>query len=178
MARTHDPEIRDQLLGKAFDYVCEHGVSELSLRDLAGELGISPGSLLYHFGSKEGLMMELVRVGRKRQQQMVKENDDLTALWRAVTTPRWLPITRLFFEVYALALQAPDRFPGFAQSAVKDWIDAIEPSKDPIRRADATVVIALFRGLLLDYCATGDRKRSNLALERFAAIFVENSTAK
>jgi AcrR family transcriptional regulator len=171
MARTYDPELREELLDRAVDYVCEHGLADLSLRPLAQALGVSPGSLLYHFGSKEGLLMEIIRKGRRRQQMLASQTDDLEVLWRDWTAPRWLAPLRLFFEVYALALQHPDRFPGFLESAVYDWLDEIEPSRDPNARADATVLLAIFRGLLLDFCATGDRKRTSRAMERFSSFF-------
>jgi AcrR family transcriptional regulator len=168
MARTADPELRRELLESAADYVCEHGLADLSLRPLAEALGVSPGSLLYHFGSKERLLIEIIREGRKRQQRLAAPTDDLAALWRDWTAPRWLPLWRLFFEVYALALQHPERYPGFLDSAVGEWLDAIDPSRDRDARADATLLLATFRGLLLDFCATGDRKRTGRAIERFA----------
>lgn len=172
MARTHDPNVRRALLERAVDYVSKNGLAGLSLRPLAKALGVTPGSLLYHFGSKEQLLIEIFRAGRARQQRLASQTDDLTALWRDWTSPRWIPGVRLFFEIYALAMQHPERFPGFLESAVHDWLDAIEPSRNAAARADATVVLAVFRGLLLDFCATGDRKRTQRALESFSAKFL------
>lgn len=170
MSRTPDPELRQALLERAVDYVCEHGLANLSLRPLAAALDVSVGALLYHFGSKEAMLAEVIRAGRARQQAMLMQADDLGALWKGWTAPRWMPLVRLFFEVYALALQDPERFPGFLESAVTEWLDAIEPSRDRDARAEATLELAVFRGLLLDLCATGDRARTARAIQRFVAL--------
>jgi AcrR family transcriptional regulator len=168
MGRTADPEIRRELLERAVDYVFENGLTDLSLRPLAGALGVSAGALLYHFGSKEQLLIDIIAAGRVRQQALIEDVDDLAVAWKILSAPRWMPAARLFFEVYTLAMRDPQRFPGFLESAVDDWLDEITPGRDPAARADATLQLALFRGLLLDLCATGDRKRTTRALERFA----------
>ncbi|HEX8806687.1 MAG TPA: TetR/AcrR family transcriptional regulator [Candidatus Aquilonibacter sp.] len=168
MGRTADPQIRRELLERAVDYVFENGLADLSLRPLATALGVSPGLLLYHFGSKEQLLIDIIAAGRIRQQKLVEDVDDLSEVWKILSAPRWMPAVRLFFEVYALAIRDPQRFPGFLEAAVDDWLDAIAPTRDRDARADATLQLALFRGLLLDLCATGDRKRITRALERHA----------
>jgi AcrR family transcriptional regulator len=58
---------RDRLLTKAVDHVAAHGVSDLSLRALAGALGTSHRMLLYHFGSREGLLVAVVEAVEARQ---------------------------------------------------------------------------------------------------------------
>jgi AcrR family transcriptional regulator len=166
MARTADPNLRTDLLERAVDYVWENGLADLSLRPLASALDVSPGLLLYHFGSKEQLLMDIIAAGRVRQQALVDDIDDLPTLWKIFSAPSALPLARLFFEVYALAIRDPKRFPGFLESAVDGWLDAIAPRGNRDARADATLQLALFRGLLLDICATGDRKRTTHALER------------
>jgi len=78
---------------------------------------------------------------------------------------------KLFFETYALALRTPRAFPGFLQGAVEDWLAFLaEPLRkrglSPDRaRAVATLTLALFRGFMLDYAATGDRKRIGRAID-------------
>jgi len=75
------------------------------------------------------------------------------------------------FEVYGLALQHPDRFPEFFDRAIHDWIAYLEPSprREGHTRADAraiaTVLLAGYRGFLLDLCATHDRRRIARAVD-------------
>lgn len=190
--RLPDETHRVELLDKAVDYVCDHGLSQLSLRPLAKALGTSPRNLLYYFGSKDDLIVEIIRRGRARQQATMtnlKLTADLPAgqvsriLWRQWTDAKRMPLMRLFFEVYTLALAAPARFPGFAERAVEEWLAALEgcstlPGYSRSQaRALATVLVAGFRGLLLDLAATGDRARVNGAAELFFSM-VDNLSAQ
>lgn len=193
MARTADEARRTELLDRAVDYVLAHGLADLSLRPLAKATGASPRLLLYYFGSKEALVVEIIRRGRARQQQTMR-NLDLTAglgpgeitrlLWRHFSAPGWEPLMRLFFEVYALALQDRSRFPGFLESAVDDWLDALEPcaTKPGFSRTDArayaSVLVAGFRGFLLDLCATHDRARIDRAFDLWLSTLEYVSVTK
>ena len=84
------------------------------------------------------------------------------------------PLLRLFFETYALALRDPKRFPGFLEGAVEDWLAFLaEPllaSGIPSERARvvATIVLAGYRGFMLDFAATGDVKRIGAALDAWS----------
>ena len=69
--RTPDEARRAELLDAAVDYVCAHGLADLSLRPLAKAIGSSPRVLLHYFDSKENLVVEIVRNGRARQQAMM-----------------------------------------------------------------------------------------------------------
>ncbi|HEY1867542.1 MAG TPA: TetR/AcrR family transcriptional regulator [Candidatus Cybelea sp.] len=181
MSRTPDEARRAELLDRAVDYVCRHGLAELSLRPLAKAVGSSPRVLLHYFESKENLVVEIVRQGRSRQQAMVA-NLKLTdlaprelarTLWREWSKPQWEALTRLSFEVYVLALQDPKRFPGFLDRSINDWLRVLEactrvpgcPPKEA--RAFATLLIAGFRGFLLDLMATHDRARIDRAVDRW-----------
>jgi AcrR family transcriptional regulator len=179
VGRTSDKALRAELLESAVDYVCKHGLADLSLRPLAAALGSSPSLLLYHFGSKEALLVAIIRAGRARQHAVMRnvelagksERDAARLLWRSWSGPAWRPITRLFFEVYALALQTPSRFPGFLDEAVADWVTALADGDESSHaRARATVMLAAFRGLLLDLCSTNDKARVDAAAEIFFAM--------
>jgi AcrR family transcriptional regulator len=183
MARTPDDALRADLLERALDYVCSHGLSGLSLRPLAEALDSSSSLLLYHFGSKDELTIAIIEAGRARQQAMMTKLDTTVGLstgdaarqlWRDYSSARWEPLVRLFFEAYALALQDRSRFPGFLEAAVSDWLAPLQASlpnpKSPQARAIATMMLGAFRGFLLDYCATRDRKRVDEAVDRFCAL--------
>jgi AcrR family transcriptional regulator len=185
MSRTPDEARRAELLDRAVDYVLRHGLSDLSLRPMAKALGTSPRLLLYYFGSKEELVVQLIRHGRARQRAAMA-NLKLTAglsaremsriLWQQFSDPQWEPLMRLFFEVYALALQDRTRFPGFLEASVEEWLQALEGcstlpgySRDQAR-VFATVLIGGYRGFLLDLCATGDRERVNRAVDLWLGL--------
>lgn len=49
------PEVRDALLDAASRLFAQHGATEVSLRRVAGEAGVTPAMVHYYFGGKEGL---------------------------------------------------------------------------------------------------------------------------
>src|SRR5260221_4702203 len=57
------------LLEKTMSYVSKYGVADLTLRQLAEAVGTSHRMLVYHFGSKEGLVTEGVREVERRERQ-------------------------------------------------------------------------------------------------------------
>jgi AcrR family transcriptional regulator len=187
VARTRDERRRAALLEAAVDYVCEHGLADLSLRPLAKAVGSSPRVLLHYFTSKEDLVVEIIRAGRARQQAMVAElklNDlaprEIAAtLWRQWSSPQWQALGRLSFEVYSLALHDRARFGDFLNRSIEDWLVALErcaPHPDASRaeiRSFATILIAGFRGFLLDLLGSGDRRRVDDAFNRWLDLVYE-----
>jgi AcrR family transcriptional regulator len=183
MARSADEERRVELLERIVDYVMQNGLSDLSLRPLADAVDSSPRLLLYYFRSKEQLVTEVLSAAGGRQRQIferlprnaISYRQTVTAAWAAMSAPENAAVFRLFFEVYGLALQNPDRFPGFLQRAVDAWLDYLEPSalRDGYGKADAraiaSIVLAGYRGFLLDLCTTGDRRR----LDRAVSLWID-----
>ena len=180
MTRKADEAARRDLLERISAYVLENGVASLSLRPLAKELGVSAASLLYYFGSKEELTVAILRHLGDRQRELfaamrVREGaspaEVCRAVWKTVGDPRARPLFKLFFEVYGLALVDPGRFPEFFPGAIENWLRFLEPAyvRGGMNKRDArtcaTVVLAGFRGFLLDVCATGDQARVDRAVE-------------
>ena len=60
---------RERLLEATMDYVRKNGVGDLTLRQLAAAVGTSHRMLVYHFGSKEGLFVEVIRSVEAEQVQ-------------------------------------------------------------------------------------------------------------
>src|SRR5271165_1824290 len=71
MARPSNPEIRTQLRERAIDYVLQHGFAKVSLRPMAKELKTNARMLVYHFGSREGLMREILLGLREREDAVI-----------------------------------------------------------------------------------------------------------
>jgi AcrR family transcriptional regulator len=174
---------RDRLLAAAVDYVVARGVSGLTLRALAEAIGTSHRMLIYHFGSKEGLLVAIVRSVEAAQRQffaqltatdpLLSPGDGIRQMWRHFTDPSLGPHERLFFEIYGQALQGRPGTAGLLDDIVDAWVEpiaayAIERGVPAdTARADARLGIAVTRGLLLDLLATGNRQAVDAALERF-----------
>ncbi|GAA2643028.1 TetR/AcrR family transcriptional regulator [Paractinoplanes durhamensis] len=171
---------RQELLDAAVGFAAEHGFAEVSWRTVAAAVGVSPTTLVHHFGTKEQMLEAIL--GRLRERMFAATRDpsgerpglaaEARAAWARAADPRREPEFRLFFAVYGSALQAPQQFADFLDHAVTYWMVAlIEAQKDEadpataVRRA--TLVIATIRGLLLDLLTTGDRARVQETAEAF-----------
>ncbi|MGO9875001.1 MAG: TetR/AcrR family transcriptional regulator [Acidimicrobiia bacterium] len=174
---------RQQLLERTIDYVSERGMSDLSLRELAAAAGTSHRMLIYHFGSKQALLVEVVRSMEHRQRlvlsQLVESADSVgdvaRRFWRQLSDPLLAPHERLFFEVYSLALQGRPYALSLLDDIVDSWIDAVAGAlidngvAEDVARTEARLGVAVIRGLLLDLLATGDTDGVNDAFERYVA---------
>ena len=175
---------RGRLLAGAIEHVSQHGVGEISLRQLAAALGTSHRMLLYHFGSREALLIEVIRTVEEQQRTALKQileqesgqppGEIMRRMWARVADPALWPNERLFFEVYAQALQGSPHALPLLDGIVDDWVDPLAHLVAPGRpeaeaRAQARLGVAVVRGLLLDLLATGDREAVDAAMERYIA---------
>ena len=122
--------------------------------------------MLRQAGDRQRALFEGMRMG-----ELASPGEVCRTVWSVLSAPRSLQLFRLFFEVYGMALAAPDRFPGFFPGAVSNWLAFLERSavgdaeSKTLARRRATVVLAGFRGFLLDLCATHERKRVDDAVD-------------
>ncbi|HKM84562.1 MAG TPA: TetR/AcrR family transcriptional regulator [Terriglobales bacterium] len=190
MARPANPRIREWLRNQAVDYVLSHGVGDLALRPLAKALKTNARMLVYHFGSREGLMREILAGVREREDERIQAwfqagrkprtlSEFLSWLWRWMSAPRTRPAARLLFELYALALRNPRDYPGVLEAPLAYWQKLTKKAglRSEFEAAEATLLLAATRGLLLDLCATGDRARVGRAMQLLAQ-FVESRYAQ
>lgn len=178
--RPVDHQRREELLDAVVDYTVDRGLSELSWRPVAAGLGVSPTTLVHHFGTKEQMLQAILERLRQRifaaTGEVAGADTDLAtaarAVWTRTSDPRRWAEFRLFFAVYGRALQAPGQFENFLDHVVTDWMTSLQEAQassvDPeTATRTATLVIATIRGLLLDLLATGDRDRIQDAAESF-----------
>ncbi|WP_018969309.1 TetR/AcrR family transcriptional regulator [Rubritalea marina] len=52
---------RDQILASAWNLFTERGFEDVSVRDVTSDAGVNLASVNYHFGSKDGLIQEVVK---------------------------------------------------------------------------------------------------------------------
>ncbi|WP_216852962.1 TetR/AcrR family transcriptional regulator [Phytoactinopolyspora halotolerans] len=177
---------KQALLDAAIDYVAANGIRDRSLREIAAGLGSSHRMLIYHFGSKEGLLVEIVRTMERRQRAVLDElsrqrHDSPTEVarvfWERVTDPALWPHERLFFEIYGRALHGDPAVRPVLDGIVETWIEPLahalhQAGVDPAQaRAHARLGLAVARGLLLDLLATGDRAAVDDAMGMYIAMY-------
>jgi AcrR family transcriptional regulator len=152
----------------------------MSLREIAAAIGTSHRMLLYHFKTREGLLVAVTEAVEERQRQAAFESgvdlEGFTGTWARVSDPDLWPQERLFFELYSLALLNRPGMEGFLDRAMESWLTPavaalVKKGEDPERaRAEARLALAVVRGLLLDLLATGDREGVDLAFQRFVSL--------
>jgi len=170
---------RDRLLAAAVEYFAAEGIGDTSLRAIAGALDTSHRMLIYHFGSREGLLAAVVHAVERQQRDALDElmaDTDLPPaeqamrLWRRVTEAA-LTYGPLFFELSAHAVRDRPYTAPLREGLVWMWLP---PLTELYRRAGmaeadahagARLGLGAARGLLLDLLATGDRAGVEQAVE-------------
>jgi AcrR family transcriptional regulator len=177
VGRHPQPEIRQRLLDACTDHALEHGLPE-RLGPLAAATGTSTRMLIYHFGTRDGLLREILEAARRRQLEVftdllrVRPQEPypatLARAWSAMTGAPGQPYLRMFGRLHDTA--GEPLWPGFRRAATTDWLAPLEAGMRTLGRPElATVVLAVIRGLLMDLDATGDAARTNRAFQDFLA---------
>ena len=143
--------------------------------------------LIHHFGSREGLLVELIREVEARQRGALGELDagsgeesgDLAdRFWQHLRSPELAPQERLFFEVYGQALQGREWATPLLEGIVENWVAPVAAMlaaagiSRQTARTIARLYVAVGRGLLLDVLATGEGGEVDAAMRFFSDMLV------
>lgn len=174
---------RERLLAAVIAYAARHGLADLSLRSLAEAIGTSHRMLIYHFGSKEGLLAAVVEAVEANQRDVLDAlaglppREGLRAFWQDVASDERREHVRLFFEIVVQALAGRPGTEGLRETLVEPWLETVSRHgiarglSPEVARAQARLGMAVTRGLLLDLLATGDRAGVDAAMELFFDVF-------
>ncbi|MHA7957822.1 TetR/AcrR family transcriptional regulator [Streptomyces sp. L500] len=170
---------REELLSAAMHYVGEHGLATLTLRPLAAALGTSDRMLVYHFGSREGLVValldrafaDLATVWQGRQ--ATRPSDLVRVLWQTFAEPGVRVALRLYLEAASLAgtdeLWREQLAPAASSylHTAEQWL--VEAGMSPaIAPSAARLASATLDGALLQLGIDGDRDAATEAVELLA----------
>jgi AcrR family transcriptional regulator len=178
-------QAKERLLDAAVDQALTNGIVDLSLREIAAAMGTSHRMLIYHFGSREGLLVAVVGEVERRERENLGADPSIEAahrLWTRLVDPSLRTQERLFFEIYSHALLGRPGTEGFLEDAIDGWVDPIVESMtragaDPATaRALARLGLAVTRGLLLDLLATGDSTGTTQAFQLFTELLERAAT--
>ena len=174
---------RDTLTDRICDWVLEHGVSRLSLRPLAEDLGISTYPLIYWFENKQGVIAAALTRSEERQMLMLQDWADeegeiapgrlFRRYWKWGVSPGGRPYLRLFAELNGLAQREPG-LGAYVDRALSPWRTVIQAflegsGFDPEESAArTTLLIATAAGLQIDLATSGDVRRTSAAADVFA----------
>jgi AcrR family transcriptional regulator len=185
-------DARAALLDQCVEFLTRNGFSQLSLRQIAAGVGTSHRMLIYHFGSREGLLTAVVNRVEAEQRAalaaMATDVDDPLELgrrfWRRLADPSLAGPERLFFEIYVQALYGSEWTESFRATVIAAWAGPVEelfvhfgfPRSEA--RIRARLGIAASRGLLLDLLLTGDRRVLDDAAELLGHLLAQPMAAK
>jgi AcrR family transcriptional regulator len=143
---------RDRILAAARRIITSRGLQELSVQTVAAEAGVTKSAISYHFGSKDGLILELVGELADQESQRAKEDvgriedpaerfSAYLALYRHLvqTSDHW----RLAFALWPTS-HLDEKTRMFARSAAADLEALHLPPDDP----SAQVLLSVLRGAI------------------------------
>ena len=174
--------MKRELLDRVVAYLADHGLGEMSLRPMAAALETSPNRLVHHFGSKQELLtaalaraielqVEEQNVWLRRDPAMTEANL-LRKWWKWLNaSPSNLALARLGLEAATLEATHTGLTGDVRAEQIGVWRTEIEqrlltegiPAGEVV--AEASLMKAMFTGLMVDLMATGDRVRLTRALE-------------
>ncbi|MFC3995242.1 TetR/AcrR family transcriptional regulator [Nocardiopsis sediminis] len=184
MPRTVDPRRRREVIDAVIEQLTRTGIADVSLRTLAQGLGQSTRVLTHHFADKRSLLTAVLERLDERQHEALRSTpgwDDpsigvgsiVKGSWERNLGPEELAMTRLIREIEGLAaggrLSLP--VPGFVRGRAEFVASCLV--RRGLGRADAlakaTLLNGAFSSLEADYLTTGDRERTEAALDDLCA---------
>ncbi|MDI1462574.1 TetR/AcrR family transcriptional regulator [Catellatospora sp. KI3] len=190
---TDNPSTRE-MLDRVIAYAAAEGITGRSLREIAAGVGTSHRMLIYHFGSREGMLGAIVALIEQRQRDLLADLPDqlartagqpatgpeaaaalMLALWRQVSDPALRPFVRLFFEVVGVAVHGTPGTESFLDGLTRPWLDQAEATARrlglPLDREALLLGIATSRGLLLELLAGADPAQTDAAYHLFVRMW-------
>jgi AcrR family transcriptional regulator len=181
VTRQADPAKKPALLEQIVDYLIDKPLSALTFRGLASALDVSSFTLVYHFGTRDDLVREIIGAIATRQRgfetvfdpETVTLNsyfDGLRKTFELTLVPRNRALQRLEFEAQMLEAVAPDHaVTRIAHEELhargRDTLIALG-----LDRANAAVesqlIIDTFYGIQVGLVVSGDVKRATAAFNR------------
>jgi AcrR family transcriptional regulator len=175
------PSRKQELLEGLIYYFVRHGVADVSLRPMAKETGTSARLLIFHFGTKENLLLEVLEEMQARLQLSLKE---LLAAEAEADVDRVAPLRlfwdwalkeqnfshlRVLYQLQVLAAQDSKTYGKYLKRNALTWLDVVQSVLKPSHRSPAlaTLIVAVVDGLFIEVMSTGDRRRTTAAVDHF-----------
>jgi AcrR family transcriptional regulator len=184
MTRQADLAKKPALLEQIVDYLVDKPLSGLTFRSLAAGLGVSSFTLVYHFGTRDDLVRDIIGSISTRQRGFETVFDPKTVTLDSYFIglrqtfdlslfPRNRALQRLEFEAQMLEAVAPTQaITKFAHQALdhraRDTLVALglEPARATL---ESQLLIDIFYGIQVGLVVTGDVDRATESFERALA---------
>jgi AcrR family transcriptional regulator len=178
------------LLENLIAYLIRHGVADVSLRPMAAAVGTSARLLIFHFGSRERLLVAVLDEMQARLQRSLTE---LMASEPGVTRPAPLRLfwdwalkelnfaqLRVLYQLHILAAQDHRTYGRFLKRNSLNWLELVQSALKPAQRSStlASLIVAVFDGLFIEVMSTGDRRRTTAAIDEFIVMARKHADAR
>jgi AcrR family transcriptional regulator len=172
---------RDTLLRAALAHVVQRGLADLSLRALAEDIGTSHRMLIYHFGSKEALVTDVVKAldadlyaaaWPQASANADRPVEASKAVWREVSSDLRRNEQILMLEMLVAAMRNKPGTDSLA-GQLHAWVTASERQAGWLgvdARRQSRLLAAVVRGLLVDLLVTGDHAGVDDAFDRYLEL--------
>ena len=181
MPRHPDPLRKPQLLAEIIDYLLDKSLASVSFRTIAQALGFSTYTLVYHFGTREQLLHEIVAAVSTRtdviEAELLQADDTLDAFfgtfedtWKWTIQPRNRQLQRLEFEAGLIEALEPDTHV-LSRTLFATWQQIgqralISLGVDAVAAAlEMRLLLDTFCGLQYNFVVNGDVEPATQAFE-------------
>src|SRR3984957_5548275 len=178
------------LLENLIAYLVRRGVADVSLRPMAAAVGTSARFLIFHFGSKERLLVDVLGEMQSRLQRSLNEllmaepgeshSAPLRQFWDwALKEPNFAQL-RVVYQLHILAAQDHKTYGRYLKKNSLNWLELVQAALKPSQRSPAlaTLMVAVFDGLSIEVVSTGDRRRASAAIDEFIAMARKHPQAR
>ncbi len=181
MTRQQDPSKKPALLERILDYLIDEPLSALTFRGLANALGVSAFTLVYHFGTRDDLVRDIIDAIANRQRgfETVFDPETVTldsyveglrATFEHSLLPRNVALQRLEFEAEMLEVASADHAltrvaHESLHSRARSTLLALGLEPDDAA-AEAQLLLDTFYGIQISLVITDDRARARTAFDR------------
>jgi AcrR family transcriptional regulator len=177
------------LLESLIAYLVRRGVADLFLRPMAAAVGTSARLLIFHFGSKERLLLEVLDEMQARLQRSLEDllrdssaarSAPLRRFWDWALKDSNFAQLRVLYQLHILAAQDHKTYGRFLKRNSLNWLELIQAGLKPSQRSSAmaTLIVAVFDGLFIEVMSTGDRRRATAAIDDFIALAAKHMNAR
>ncbi len=184
MARDSDPTIKAEVLERVLEYLLKNGLHNFSLRPLADATGTNARMLIYHFGSKDQLIVAALNLAQGKQIAVLSSSPEpasdtkaeLMSLWGRFTSESFVPFVKLLFAVEVEAINGNTLYASFALQMLEDWAAFVQSRLTDCDKATANLIVNAFSSLLLDRLVTKDFRRTDASFGAFVSLIREGKS--
>lgn len=156
------PMSKDSLLPLLAAHVLANGLGQASLRPLAKAAGTSDRMLLYHFGTKEALIADLLGWLARAYagaldaalagERATTRGQALARILKHARSDAMQPFMQLWWEIVAGAARHVPGYQAAAQAMMEEllgWLEGQMPADDPDPAGGARYLLTLIEGTLM-----------------------------